>query len=212
MRPSINIPRKQVIDLNGFFGLHPSLAAVQAAVGPGASRHRSCRRLARHYALALRRAGLHGIRHARRQEHDRRLAQPHACSREASAADAPFRAVALGTVAAAHSVRQSAGGRGQQRQRLRHRGRQSRSSAAGQYVRGDVRAVGRRRAPRHRARNIRGGQDAEVRRPAALHARRRARTIPRAVSATRCARRRSSSRPISACRSHSPTSAAGTIT
>src|SRR5277367_1744225 len=26
MRPSINIPRQQVIDLNSFFGLHPSLA------------------------------------------------------------------------------------------------------------------------------------------------------------------------------------------
>ena len=26
MRPSINIPRKSVLDLNGFFGLHPSLA------------------------------------------------------------------------------------------------------------------------------------------------------------------------------------------
>src|SRR5579863_6826900 len=29
MRPSINIPRKAVIDLDGFFGLHPSLAAFQ---------------------------------------------------------------------------------------------------------------------------------------------------------------------------------------
>ena len=29
MRPSINIPRNSVIDLNGFFGLHPSLAAFQ---------------------------------------------------------------------------------------------------------------------------------------------------------------------------------------
>jgi uncharacterized protein (DUF1501 family) len=29
LRPSINIPRKSVIDLNGFFGLHPSLAAFQ---------------------------------------------------------------------------------------------------------------------------------------------------------------------------------------
>src|SRR5438270_3984910 len=29
MRPSINIPRKSVIDLNGFFGLHPSLTAFQ---------------------------------------------------------------------------------------------------------------------------------------------------------------------------------------
>src|SRR5580765_473594 len=27
MRPSINIPRKSVLDLNGFFGLHPSLSA-----------------------------------------------------------------------------------------------------------------------------------------------------------------------------------------
>jgi uncharacterized protein (DUF1501 family) len=29
LRPSINIPRQSVIDLNGFFGLHPSLAAFQ---------------------------------------------------------------------------------------------------------------------------------------------------------------------------------------
>ena len=29
MRPSINIPRQQVIDLNGFFGLHPSLAPLK---------------------------------------------------------------------------------------------------------------------------------------------------------------------------------------
>ncbi|HEY3973315.1 MAG TPA: DUF1501 domain-containing protein [Candidatus Sulfotelmatobacter sp.] len=29
MRPSINIPRKSVIDLNGFFGLHPSLSPFQ---------------------------------------------------------------------------------------------------------------------------------------------------------------------------------------
>src|SRR5580765_1562693 len=29
MRPSINIPRKDVLDLDGFFGLHPSLAPFQ---------------------------------------------------------------------------------------------------------------------------------------------------------------------------------------
>ena len=29
MRPSINIPRNQVIDLDGFFGLHPSLSSFQ---------------------------------------------------------------------------------------------------------------------------------------------------------------------------------------
>jgi uncharacterized protein (DUF1501 family) len=30
MRPSINIPRKSVLDLDGFFGLHPSLASFQS--------------------------------------------------------------------------------------------------------------------------------------------------------------------------------------
>jgi len=30
MRPSINIPRKSVMDLDGFFGLHPSLASFQS--------------------------------------------------------------------------------------------------------------------------------------------------------------------------------------
>src|ERR1700675_5217037 len=29
MRPSINMPRNAVIDLDGFFGLHPSLAPFQ---------------------------------------------------------------------------------------------------------------------------------------------------------------------------------------
>src|ERR1700730_10402673 len=29
MRPSINIPRKAVLDLDGFFGLHPALASFQ---------------------------------------------------------------------------------------------------------------------------------------------------------------------------------------
>src|SRR6202165_1535345 len=29
MRPSINIPRNAVIDLNGFFGLHPAMTAFQ---------------------------------------------------------------------------------------------------------------------------------------------------------------------------------------
>ena len=30
MRPSINIPRNAVIDLDGFFGLHPSMPALQS--------------------------------------------------------------------------------------------------------------------------------------------------------------------------------------
>src|SRR5579862_7624087 len=30
MRPTINSPRKSVMDLDGFFGLHPSLASFQS--------------------------------------------------------------------------------------------------------------------------------------------------------------------------------------
>src|SRR5262249_13008371 len=29
MRPTINIPRNQVLDLDGFFGLHPAMASLQ---------------------------------------------------------------------------------------------------------------------------------------------------------------------------------------
>src|SRR5689334_21500300 len=29
MRPSFSIPKQSVLDLNGFFGLHPSLSALQ---------------------------------------------------------------------------------------------------------------------------------------------------------------------------------------
>ena len=58
--------------------LRPASVArtVSAAVAAGPSRHRSRRRIARHHPLALRRAGLHGDRHARRESHRRRMAQP----------------------------------------------------------------------------------------------------------------------------------------
>src|SRR5258708_36331487 len=35
MRPSIAIPQKQVVDLDGFFGLHPSMAAFKALYDQG---------------------------------------------------------------------------------------------------------------------------------------------------------------------------------
>ena len=47
MRPSINIPRKSVIDLDGFFGLHPSLVSVSAALATTASGDCACGRIAR---------------------------------------------------------------------------------------------------------------------------------------------------------------------
>ena len=68
-RPTIAIAapaaRAASIDLDGFFGLHPRLAPFSRC----ARRHARLRprlRLARSDALAFRRAGLHGERHARR--------------------------------------------------------------------------------------------------------------------------------------------------
>ena len=68
MRPTIAIPKRDVIDLDGFFGLHPGDERAEAAVGCEASGDRSCRRIARPDALALRRAGLYGERHAGGEE------------------------------------------------------------------------------------------------------------------------------------------------
>ena len=80
-RPSIAIPspasgENAAIDLDGFFGFNPrlqplkplwdrrELAIVHACGSPDSD------------AVALRRAGLHGNRHARREEHGGRLAEP----------------------------------------------------------------------------------------------------------------------------------------
>ena len=57
------------IDLDGFFGFNPRLAAAQAALDSAQLGDRARVRIARRDALALRRAGLHGERHARREEH-----------------------------------------------------------------------------------------------------------------------------------------------
>ena len=78
MRPSIAIPQNQVIDLDGFFGLHPSLARfkplydqghlaiVHACGSPDMSRS--------HFDAQ----DLHGIGHAGREEHRGRLAESRA--------------------------------------------------------------------------------------------------------------------------------------
>ena len=101
IRPSIAIPQPRqggegaAVDLDGFFGLHPSLAPLGPAVSQRAARHRACRRIARHHAFAFRRPGFHGVRHARRKSHRRRLAQSHGSGR-AGRTRSPFRAVAMG--------------------------------------------------------------------------------------------------------------------
>ena len=74
------------LDLDGFFGLHPVAGAAPAALGRAAARRGPCLRLPGHHPLALRRAGLHGVGHARRQEHCRRLARARAAGHAAAAA------------------------------------------------------------------------------------------------------------------------------
>ncbi len=53
MRPSIAIPQNQVVDLDGFFGLHPSLAAFKPLYDQGHLAIVHAVRLARHEPLAL---------------------------------------------------------------------------------------------------------------------------------------------------------------
>jgi uncharacterized protein (DUF1501 family) len=96
MRPSINIPRQQVIDLNGFFGLHPSLssfkplwdqrqlAIVHAAGSPDTTRS--------HFdAQDYMESGTPGVKITSDGWLNRTLQS------EPTAADSPFRGIALGT-------------------------------------------------------------------------------------------------------------------
>jgi uncharacterized protein (DUF1501 family) len=96
MRPSINIPRQQVIDLNGFFGLHPAmaplkpiwdrghLAIVHAAGSPDTTRS--------HFdAQDYMESGTPGVKATSDGWLNRTLQS------EPAATDAPFRAIALGT-------------------------------------------------------------------------------------------------------------------
>jgi uncharacterized protein (DUF1501 family) len=96
MRPSISIPRQQVIDLNGFFGLHPSLssfkplwdqrqlAIVHAAGSPDTTRS--------HFdAQDYMESGTPGVKITSDGWLNRTLQS------EPGTADSPFRAIALGT-------------------------------------------------------------------------------------------------------------------
>jgi uncharacterized protein (DUF1501 family) len=95
LRPSINIPRQQVIDLNGFFGLHPSLAPfkplwdqrhlaiVHAAGSPDTTRS--------HFdAQDYMESGTPGVKITSDGWLNRTL-------QSESSAESPFRAIALGT-------------------------------------------------------------------------------------------------------------------
>ncbi len=128
MRPTINIPKKSVLDLDGFFGLHPAmssfeplwkqkhLAIVHAAGSPDPTRS--------HFdAQDFMESGTPGD-----QGHRRRLAEPRAARTSGGIADGEIRRHArhlrarslslprhrARAVAAANSLRQRAGGRAQQ--------------------------------------------------------------------------------------------------
>ena len=84
LRPRIAIPRpsarlgdaQAAIDLDGFFGLHPSLQPLKPLWDRGLLAPIHAVGQSEHHALALRRAGLHGVRHAGREVDAGRLAQP----------------------------------------------------------------------------------------------------------------------------------------
>ena len=81
------------IELDDFFGLHPRMAPLKPLWDNQLAGHRPRERLARSHALALRRAGLHGERHAGREEHARRLVEPLPAGRRAD--PSPLRGVAV---------------------------------------------------------------------------------------------------------------------
>lgn len=96
MRPSISIPRPQLLDLNGFFGLHPSLAPlkplweqrhlgiIHAAGSPDETRS--------HFdAQDYMESGTPGVKSTQDGWLNRTVQTEHISS------DSPFRAVALGT-------------------------------------------------------------------------------------------------------------------
>ena len=97
MRPTIAIPRQQVIDLDGFFGLHPAMASfkplwdqghlaiVHAAGSPDPTRS--------HFdAQDYMESGTPGT-----EGHRGRLAEPRAARSRGARTQSPFRAIALGS-------------------------------------------------------------------------------------------------------------------
>ena len=118
MRPSINIPRKSVIDLDGFFGLHPSLSAFQplwqqrhlaivhAAGSPDTTRS--------HFdAQDFMETGTPGVKATEDGWLNRSLHDL-----PSDSASSPFRAIALGPSLPRISERLGAGRRDEQHQRL----------------------------------------------------------------------------------------------
>ena len=104
MRPSISIPREDVLDLDGFFGLHPSMASLQPIWARGI--WPSCTRPDRPIPRA--RTSTRRITWSRARPGskatERRMAQSRRCIPcPRPTIRSAFRAVALGPALAAHS-------------------------------------------------------------------------------------------------------------
>ena len=172
-RPSIAIPRPEQRRRRRdrprrLFRLQPAAAAAQAALGLEAAGHRPRLRIARQHALALRRAGLHGERDARREEHVRRLAEslpPGAAGRAPDAV--PRRGADL--AAAADAAGHGPGARRQPARAVRHP-RRPVERGGRRVVRSRVRRGRRRGVERHGPRRVQRDQDAQDRRPVEVRA------------------------------------------
>ena len=163
---------------------------VQADLRGGPSRDSARGRLARQHAVALRRAGLHGVGHAREQGHSRRMAEPLYAGEEgresyavprrgfqrehAAHVAGPARPRIAMTNIADFGVRAGQGNS------------QVAQSFEALYAQG---ATGH--ALRHRQGSVRSREDAEEGEPAAVCAPLTARTIRARLTGRRCSRSRS---------------------
>ena len=194
MRPSIAIPRPAAgRGADGdrprrILRAAPVAVAVQAAVG----RRHSCAdprgRKSEQHALALRRAGLHGKRHARQQGHARRLAQSlsrgeghvrRMPSRDEAqaAASVAFRAVAM----TPQTPRILEGGAPTVAMNSLDEFTIRTNGIAGRTHRSAVSHRQRRRRACGRRRDVRGDEDSQVGESAAVHGRQRRRLSAVAV-------------------------------
>ena len=217
-RPSIAIGRPgsagtSAIDLDGFFGLHPRLQPLKPLWDARAARDRARVRIARQHAVALRRAGLHGERDARGQEHAGRLAQslPSGAARSRERSGDAVPGGRADHAAAAHASGDRAGARDEPGRAVRHPRRAGQRHGR-RVVRSRVRRGRRPGAARHRPRCLQRHQDAEERPTRRSTSPRTASSTRAARSGRRCGRSRSSRKRTSGSRSRSRTSAAGTPT
>ncbi len=105
MRPSINIPRKAVLDLDGFFGLHPSLDVIPTALEAAPTGDCARCRIARPQPLAFRCAGFYGGRDSRSEVYRRWMAEPFAARPAAAGAEISVPGDCHGAVDSAHLER-----------------------------------------------------------------------------------------------------------